>query len=310
MAALSFRCAAALLLVLALVAGAALAAGAPQQQVLVGFQTRPDPGLISSLGGRVDHVYGLVPAVAARLPSSALEALRALPQVAYVEPDGLVWAAGEVLPWGIDRVDAELVHARGNRGDNVKLCIIDTGIDMAHSDLAVLGGYDFVNEDSNPNDDNGHGTHVAGTCAALDNGIGVVGVHNILLAAASGGSGGGPAQDTVGYPARYDSVIAVGAIDQNLQRYSPSSTGPSLELCAPGVSIYSTWLNNAYKTLSGTSMACPHVSGAAALVWSAHPTYTNGQVRRNLDSTAIDLGPAGRDWEYGYGMVYCPAAVR
>jgi len=88
----------------------------------------------------------------------------------------------------------------------------------------------------------------------------------VLLVAAAGNSGAGT--DTVNYPGKFASVIAVGATtSSDLVSYF-SSTGPDVEVCAPGSSIYSTTLGGGYGTLSGTSMATPHVAGVAALVLS------------------------------------------
>ena len=85
--------------------------------------------------------------------------------------------SGQILPWGVDRIDAELVW--GNTTANiVKVAVIDTGIDLKHPDLKnnIKGGINTINPKKNPNDDNGHGTHVAGTIGAINNSIGVVGV--------------------------------------------------------------------------------------------------------------------------------------
>jgi subtilisin len=135
--------------------------------------------------------------------------------------------------------------------------------------------------------------------------------HGILVVAAAGNSGkSGSTADTVTYPAKYnESVISVGAIAANSSRASWSSTGPTLELAAPGVDINSTVLGNAYALHSGTSMACPHAVGAAALVWAAFPGWNNTQVRQRLDATATDLGTKGRDPAYGYGLINALAAV-
>ena len=100
------------------------------------------------------------------------------------------------------------------------------------------------------------------------------------------------------YPARYDSVIAVAATDSNDNRASFSSTGPDVELAAPGVSVCSTKLGGGSVAESGTSMACPHVAGTAALVIAA-----GGDVRQCLQDTADALGAAGKDNLYGYGLV-------
>ncbi|MDI6892154.1 MAG: S8 family serine peptidase [Actinomycetota bacterium] len=256
------------------------------------------------------------------------------------------------------------------------MAIIDTGIDYTHPDLNdnYKGGIDYVSDDLDPKDDNGHGTHCAGIVAAEDNTEGVVGVApeaslyavkvldrfgsgwlsdviagidwsvgndmdvasmslgtstysaslktacdnaynaGLVLVAAAGNSGdGNPATAEYSYPAAYDSVIAVGATDSTDVAPSWSNSGPYLELAAPGVSIYSTLptyrvtltrtYGYNYGTLSGTSMACPHVTGTAALVIASDPTLTNVDVRSRLQTTADDLGPAGWDSVYGYGLV-------
>ncbi|MFW5935924.1 MAG: S8 family serine peptidase, partial [Candidatus Hadarchaeota archaeon] len=121
--------------------------------------------------------------------------------------------------------------------------------------------------------------------------------------------------DNVGYPARYDSVIAVAATDDKDNRARFSSTGPDVELAAPGVDILSTYLDGSYATASGTSMACPHVSGTAALVFAAGFTDDDGdgsvndEIRFILQSTAEDLGADGRDERFGYGLVDAEAAA-
>jgi hypothetical protein len=125
----------------------------------------------------------------------------------------------------------------------------------------------------------------------------------IVVVAAAGNSGNPPGMgDNVIYPAAYSSVIAVAATDNNDKRARWSSTGPDVELAAPGVSIYST-VPGGYTTKSGTSMACPHVAGTAALVMTANPGWNNSQVRLQMQDTADDLGTAGRDNLYGYGLV-------
>jgi len=159
----------------------------------------------------------------------------------------------------------------------------------------------------------------------------------LIIVAAAGNSGNraGKGTNTI-YPANYDSVIAVGATNSSDKRASFSSTGPNVELTAPGESVYSTWNDNqghydpqpvcrgtledingdgqpdgeCYKYGSGTSMASPHVAGVAALIISSglvSDTNGNGrindEVRALMDSTAIDLGASGRDDKYGFGLV-------
>jgi subtilisin len=119
-----------------------------------------------------------------------------------------------------------------------------------------------------------------------------------LLVAAAGGSAG-----PVGVPARYNSVIAVSAIDSTNIIAPFSSRGPEVELCAPGVNVLSTIPSGQYGTKSGTSMACPHVSGSAALAWGSHRYSNNVTIRRLLAWTADPFGRPGRNDEYGFGRV-------
>jgi subtilisin family serine protease len=131
----------------------------------------------------------------------------------------------------------------------------------------------------------------------------------VLHVAAAGNEGGGENIDSVIYPAKYSSVIAVAATDINNDRAGWSSTGPDIEIAAPGVAIKSTILGGTYEYWSGTSMACPHVAGTAALVMAENPAWSNEQVRIRLQQTADDLGDLGRDNLYGHGLVDADEAV-
>ena len=130
-------------------------------------------------GFRADHVYSAaLRGFAARLNARHIAELENDPNVAYVEADGTMRISAQTLPWGIDRIDADLSSTAAGDGTgavtNVNAYIIDTGIDTAHSDLSAVGHVNFA---GGPNKDcNGHGTHVAGTVAAKDNGSDVVGV--------------------------------------------------------------------------------------------------------------------------------------
>lgn len=131
----------------------------------------------------------------------------------------------------------------------------------------------------------------------------------LLVAAAGNGS-------TITYPAAYDSVIAVTGTDKADQKGWFASTGPQIELAAPGVAINSTTADNTYAELSGTSQAAPHVSGTAALLLSsgvddinADGIINNLDVRRQLQQSARDLGDAGRDEVFGFGLVSVEAAL-
>ena len=345
--------------------------------VLIGFTDMPgvaEEALVRAFGGTVKHTYSLINSIAARLPETALEALRKNPKIRIIEPDLQVYAIGtfeEELnkTWGMLRIGETSAHGGGYFGSGIKVAIIDSGIDKDHPELAAVykGGWDFVNNDNDPSDVDGHGTHVTGTIAAQRNGEGVVGAapeveiyslkaleggsgyfsdiiaalewcvvndiqitnnsygssgdpgtlvkeafdnsynSGILHIAAAGNSGNRPGKgDNVEYPAKYSSVVAIAASDNRDSRASFSSTGIDVELIAPGVSIYSTWVNG-YAYSSGTSMASPHVVGVAAQVWSVNKDLSNFEIRDIIKSTAEDLGKSAL--HQGFGLVRADLAI-
>ncbi len=269
--------------------------------------------------------------------------------------------------WGLTKIDAADAWNVSTGSKSVVVAVVDTGVDYTDSDLAAniwtnpnagadgfgndVHGYDFANNDSDPMDDNGHGTHVAGILGAVGNnsqgGVGVnwsvsimpvkflnsqgtgylsdairainyvtmerttYGVNVRVINASWGGSDSSPALEsaiqaandagilfvtaagnnatnndtTAQYPANYalSNVISVAATDQNDKLASFSNYGATtVDLAAPGVSIYSTVLDNKYATYSGTSMATPYVSGVAALCWAVDPNATVAEVRDAL----------------------------
>ena len=121
----------------------------------------------------------------------------------------------------------------------------------------------------------------------------------MLLVAAAGNDG----NSAKSYPASYDAVMSVAAVDSNENRASYSQYNDQVEIAAPGSAVQSTYPTNTYASLSGTSMATPHVAGGAALVWSYFPQCSNNQIRSALNATAEDKGSAGRDNFYGYGLM-------
>jgi hypothetical protein len=270
-----------------------------------------------------------------------------------------------------------------HRGDpEVIVAVLDTGADLDHPDLAAnilpRGVEDWDFDDIPgvvPDDEDGHGTHVAGTAAAVDNGTGVIGVApacrvmplrlNLVagmnqnradainyvstqaaahperryVISCSWGTSGDHAgirnaiadavnernivvcfsagNDDVNtdvtptYPGVYDDVISVAALDQNGRKADFSNFGTNIEVCAPGVNVYSTIPDDTYAFLDGTSMAAPHVAGLAALVWSANRGLSNAEVRRIVEETCVpvdDLNP-GFGGLLGRGRINAFAAV-
>ena len=470
----------------------AFAQSADQQRVVVSYKAGgkgPVMAALSNSNGKVHHELDRLNAVAVTLPAAALNGISRNPHVDYVEADVLRFPLAQTTPYGIPMVQADEVSDA--LAGNQKVCIIDSGYELAHEDLSG-NMVDGTNDSGTGNwytDENGHGTHVAGTVAAFNNNVGVVGVapngnlqlHIIKVFGAAGWAysstlasalgkcedagatvvsmslGGSRANRTErrafdnaygrgvlsvaaagndgntrhSYPASYDSVISVAAIDSTKTVASFSQQTDQVELAAPGVAVLSSVptgtgtnvsvivasasyeaigmegsatgtgsgslvdcglgtstcsgstgavcliergdisfsdkvlacqngggvaaiiYNNVPGSLSGTlggvattipsvgisdtdgatllgqlgqnasvtvetgnyaffdgtSMATPHVSGVAALVWSHHESCTNAEIRAALGSSAEDLGDAGRDNAYGHGLVQALAAV-
>ena len=459
---------------------------------------------VGKAGGRVLQDMAAADALVVELPAKSVSALAKNKNVDFVDGGVPRRIQGQravrsgvpgpqVVPYGIAMVQADQVSdgAAGNR----TLCIVDSGINASHEDLAgvPMTGENFTKSGTWDSDENSHGTHVAGTVAALNNGVGVVGVapsgklrlhiakvfdasgsassvtvarammscweagahvvsmslggeeaspietrisallakKGLLLIAAAGNDG----NTATSYPAGFPEVVSVAAIDQNRALASFSQVNADVELAAPGVGVMSTvpafsqagatlnvggqgyaalgmegsplvsgagaladfglgntvtaggmsgkvclikrgeisfaqkvlncqasggagavvfnntagalsgtlgttvtsipsvgitqadgeallqsglgqaadlavfMLPDLYAAYNGTSMATPHASAVAALVWSHHPGCSAAQVRKALADSALDLGDAGRDPKFGHGLVQAKAAL-
>ncbi len=523
-----FRIWGAIVLALALAIGVlSVGAGAPAEKVRVWvtYQAGAHDTVHQALqgaGAQFHYDFQRLNAYVVTVPENALQGLRNNPNVVSIEEDvprylyGSAMSAqavqealaaadiGQTVPYGVDMVQARdvwdadrdgVVDSGAATGSGITVCIIDTGLYTDHEDFAgvnIIGGYSQV-EDAWDTDGAGHGTHVAGTIAAANNDLGVVGVtpgavslyivkvfdndglwtmssdlvdaiyrcadaganvvsmslggsqstgkesqafadlynQGVLFVAAAGNDG----TTAYSYPASYDSVISVAAVDSTGTVAEFSQQNDQVELAAPGVDVLSTipWVEentvtvdgvtyeanhieyaargsasgplvdgglcdstgdwegavvlcergditfyekvmnvqnsggvaaliynnepgNFYGTLgdgntadiialsltqedgqylvanklgetadvyssitkpasgyeawSGTSMATPHVSAVAALVWSAYPSLSNADIRAALDASAKDLGVEGRDVAYGYGLVQAYDAIQ
>jgi hypothetical protein len=138
--------------------------------------------------------------------------------------------------------------------------------------------------------------------------------HGIIVTAASGNDELGLGQEVgsdIMYPARFPTVIAVGSVNKSLKRSTFSYFGNALEFSAPGEKIYSTYVSdggktNEYAFMSGTSMAVPYVTGVIALYEQAFPEMSTEEIRKRMQQNVIDLGVAGKDEQYGYGLIQAP----
>jgi thermitase len=354
------------------------AASAQLQSLADRIGLRASVSSVRKLGAEVVRVDGDPAAVANRLERS--------PLVAYAEPNYVLRAQavpndplfGEL--YGMDLIDAPEGWDAAGLGTfpatgGQKVGIVDTGIQASHPDLGgkvancaqsrgLLGLFPGTIREGSCADDNGHGTHVAGTISAnANNGVGVAGVaFNSPLAicralggplgtgstadvancitwahdrgsrvismslgggasttlrnavdyawkggAASGSvlvaAAGNDGDATLNYPAAYPNVVSVAATDSSDQRASFSNANADVEIAAPGVDITSTWNDGAYNTISGTSMATPHVAGVTAVIRGLHPSATAAQTVSRLDAAVDDLGPAGRDPSFGFGRI-------
>jgi subtilisin family serine protease len=310
---------------------------------------------------RFQHLFS---GVAATVDAETVDEIRRLPDVVAVHEDGTVQAQ---LAESVPLIGATAVRSTyGVTGAGVKVAVIDTGVDYTHPDLGgcfgsgcrVVGGYDFVNDDADPWDDQGHGTHVAGIIAAHGTVDGVApgatilaykvlssagyGTYGDIIAAIEravadgakvanlslGGSGNpndpmsravdnataagmlsviaagnsGPGYRTVASPGVARTALTVGAIDKTETIASFSSRGPAAdgdqyllkpEVVSQGVSILSTvpasgraGNSTRYAAYSGTSMATPHVAGAAALLLQWNPAQSPADVKNRLAGSA------------------------
>ncbi len=299
---------------------------------------------------------------ASTLTPAALRDLRADPRVAYIEENqevhALVTQAGAT--WGLDRIDQTSLPLSGDytynaTGTGVDAYIIDTGIRFTHNEFGgrAVTGFDAVTAGGTAADQNGHGTHVAGTVGGATFGVAknvhliavrvldatgsgttagviagidwVTGNHTTNPAVANMSLGGGASatldaavvnsiNDGVTYciaagnsavdastqsPARVAAAITVGASSITDGFASFSNFGAGVDIIAPGVNITSSWFtsNTATNTISGTSMATPHVAGAAALFLEANPAATPAAVASALIAAStpnkITSVPAG-----------------
>jgi len=164
---------------------ASMSSSAPTTKgVIISFaKGNYDPGVIEAAGGQILAEFDKMEMVHALVPTSALARLAQDPAIEFIESDGQFEIAEASTSeyeesWALVDIGAESVHSLDYTGRGIRIALLDTGIDYNHPELAhsYRGGYDFINNDNDPMDDNGHGTHVADILAAARDGKGVVGI--------------------------------------------------------------------------------------------------------------------------------------
>lgn len=335
-----------------------------------------DYELLHTYGVTVIHEYESIQAVTAEIKADYISDFAMEEQVKSIQYDQSVSIQAQLKNWGYDSLNIEKKIPSSLTGKGINIAVVDSGADGSHPDILIAGGECFITMANYPdacadgyNDDNGHGTHVAGIIAALDNDFGVVGVapdanvyalkaldkkgigttssvvaavdwaiqnkmdiinlslatpdddlmlkeiiqkafnSNILIVAAAGNEEHITGlEENVGYPAKYNEVIGVTALNKDHSISKTSSVGAAIDFSAPGISILSTYPTkyqdgSGYTSMSGTSMAAPFVSAMAALYMEKYPDLTAVEIRNLLQENAIDLGEPGRDAKYGYGLI-------
>ncbi|HEX8969782.1 MAG TPA: S8 family serine peptidase [Chloroflexota bacterium] len=292
-------------------------------------------------------------------------------QVTQVTPNDPLYRS---FQWNLRRIGMERSWDLRPSAADVVVAVLDTGVDLNHPDLKpnLLTdlGYDFLDDLPSPQDDESHGTAVAGIIGAVgnnhegvtgiawhvkllpikalnaqgrgpdsamvkailyaaDNGARIINISSTgsrysaaletavqyaqdkgaLVVAAAGNTGDG--DNAVNYPAAFDGVLAVAAIDDHDQLAPFSQRQPYVALAAPGVDVPSTaWAGagrGLYASQSGTSIAAPHVSGAAAILWALRPDLSAADIADALEANADKMGSP--DSGYGAGILNVARAV-
>lgn len=358
--------------------------------ILVSVQPGTDPALararLAAAGVAVVEQIAPLPVYRVEAPAGGglaevQQALQGEPLVRTVEADGeqvLRTVPNDpryrAFQWNLQRIGMEQAWDLRPSAPTVVVAVLDTGVDFEHPDLRgnllLDRGYDFVGGSANPQDDESHGTGVAGVIGAIgnnreglsgiawrvrilpikvlnaegrgsnstlakaiiyavDNGAQILNVSSTsadysftleqaiayarekgaFIVAAAGNTG--DQGNEVTYPAAFEGVFAVGATDENDRLAGFSQRGPYVALVAPGVDIPSTaWIGagqTRYASYSGTSIAAPHVSGVAALLWTLRPDLSADELAETLRSTA-DATPGSNGGAEGFGSGILNAA--
>ena len=268
--------------------------------------------------------------------------------------------------WGAKHIESDKYEAYLNSKDErntVTVAVVDSGVALNHPFLKgriLDNGYDFIYKDEYPYDDNGHGTHVAGTIVDNTKGLDVnilpikvmnsygkgtfINIANGIKYAADNGAdiinfsiyadnihsqlthdriteainknvtvvvcAGNLNKDTkTQCPADLENAIVVSAIDSSNKKANFSNYGESVDVAAPGVNVYSSYLNGGYTYMSGTSMAAPHISAIAAMYKLDDPSLTPLEIENKIKENTDDIGESGFDKYFGHGVPKLSKAI-
>jgi len=306
-------------------------AGGPPGAYIVQITEGADPGQIGRViaqrtGGKLGHVYtAALRGFSMQLPPGpARQAIAEQPGVLIVEPDVRVYAFGQTLPTGVDRIDADRNTVAKIDGIDepvdVDIAIIDTGIDIDHPDLNVVGGRHFCSlwgllsfEDGLYDDDNGHGTHCAGIAAARDNGIGVVGVApgaRLWAVKALDSSGSGYLSDIIAgvdWVTAHAATIEVASMSlgatasSSIFRTASSQTGPVFDVAVVEVDAPASVIQGAAVSVDVTVRNVGNEGVGAFNV-----VLTDGSAEIGSQSVTNGLGPgASATLTYSWDTTEC-----
>ena len=146
------------------------------ERVMIGIDPGTELTELKKYTEDIHHVFNQISVVSATIPAANKEIIQKLPHVKWIEDDPEIQTEAQQTNWGLPQVVPQQSKALGLTGKGVKIALIDTGVNEKHPDLNIAGGVSFVEYTKSYEDDNGHGTHVAGIIGALDNDIGTVGV--------------------------------------------------------------------------------------------------------------------------------------
>lgn len=310
------------------------------------------------------------------------EELKNNKDVEYVEPDMYIVNNDDIIEeenlesslnekkysyksWGAKHIESDKYEVYLNNKDesnNVTVAVVDSGVALNHSflkDRILDNGYDFIYKDKYPYDDNGHGTHVAGTIVdntqgldvkilpikvlnaygrgttinvangikySVDNGADIINFSiymdghakiiddriteainkNVTVVVCAGNFNADTATQC---PSHLKNAIVVSAIDSLNNKAYFSNYGESVDVAAPGVKVYSSYLNGGYAYMSGTSMATPHIAAVAAMYKLDNPSLTPLEIENKIKNNTYDIGEDGFDKYFGHGVPKLSKAI-